>query len=292
MKHFQNNVLRWWPLCFASAGLYLALAQIANATESGVVPPVHGRMPGTPTSVSISSTNGVASVSHSPFIDVDGDEFKSMSYQWSLNKSASNIASTNPTYNLIPGQEVFVRVAALAKTGFPTATQTSRWSEWSPGYKVDIFTFGTCNSNNFVYTDRISTRAYVYVSRIYLNGEIIGNENNANDLNDSVTLTLNKPIKSFNIWQSINTAYSPTEYYLEYMELTYMDDTKALIANSPGSDPFKTNQWQIPSPFSASGKYAKGGKVVAIAACDHSYPESNSRWQGYTGIRFALEPVL
>ncbi|MGN5287848.1 hypothetical protein [Aeromonas sp. 11P] len=290
MNYIEKLSRSWLPYLWVPTILYVALSNVVNAQGSNATLPVHGRQPDAPTNVTISATNGVASVTNSAYRDIDGDAFNRWSYQWSPTKSDTNVASTNATYNIIPGQEIFVRVGALAATGFPDATRTSNWSEWSPGYKVDadIFTFGTCNSNNFVYSDRINTRAYVFVGRIYLNGTIVGSASNFNDLNNSTTVALNKPIRSFNIWQATNTAISNTTYYLEFSEITYMDNTSVVIANSPGDDTYKTNQRPIPSPFSATGRYANGGRVVAIAACADM---RSSNWQGYTGIRFALAPV-
>lgn len=295
MNYIEKLSRSWLPYLWVPTILYVALSNVVNAQGSNATLPVHGRQPDTPTNVTISATNGVASVTNSAYSDIDGDVFNRWSYQWSPTKSDTNVTSTNATYNIIPGQEIFVRVGALAATGFPNATRTSNWSEWSPGYKVDadIFTFGTCNSNNFVYSNNMNTRAYVFVGRIYLNGTAIGRVDNTNDLNNSTTVTLNKPIRSFNIWHAQNTAVSTTNYYLEYMQVTYMDNTSVVIANSPGSDSYKVNQRQIPSPFSATGRYANGGRVVAIAACADttSGANSDSKWQGYTGIRFALAPV-
>ncbi|WFO49604.1 hypothetical protein [Aeromonas veronii] len=290
MNYIEKLSRSWLPYLWVPTILYVALSNVVNAQGSNATLPVHGRQPDAPTNVTISATNGVASVTNSAYRDIDGDAFKRWSYQWSPTKSDTNVASTNATYNIIPGQEIFVRVGALAATGFPDATRTSNWSEWSPGYKVDadIFTFGTCNSNNFVYSDRINTRAYVFIGRIYLNGTVVGSESNFNDLNTSTTVALNKPIRSFEIWHAQNPAISATNYYLEYTKVTYMDNTWDLIAPSPGGNDYKHNQKQIPSPFSATGRYAKGGRVVAIAACDHM---TSGQWQGYTGIRFALAPV-
>lgn len=292
MNYIEKLSRPWLPYLWGPTILYVALSNVVNAQGSNATLPVHGRQPDAPTNVTISATNGVASVKNSAYRDIDGDAFNRWSYQWSPTKSDTNVTSTNATYKIIPGQEIFVRVGALAATGFPNATRTSNWSEWSPGYKIDadIFTFGTCNSNDFVYSDRINTIADVFVGRIYLNGTIIGREDNANDLNTNTTVTLNKPIRSFNFWHAKNTGVNDIDYYLEYMEVKYMDNTINVIANSPGSSTYKTNQRQIPSPFSATGKYTRGGRVLAIAACaDNDY--SDNKWQGYTGIRFALAPV-
>lgn len=291
MNYIEKISRSWLPYLWVPTILYVALSNVVNAQGSNATLPVHGRQPDAPTNVTISATNGVASVSNSAYRDIDGDAFNRWSYQWSPTKSGTNVTSTNATYNVIPGQEIFVRVGALAATGFPNATRTSNWSEWSPGYKVDadIFTFGTCDSNDFVYSDRINSRAYVFVGRISLNGTVIGSANNPNDLTNNTTVALNKPIRSFNVWQARNTAISNTNYYLEYSEVTYMDNTRAVFANSPGTDPYKTGQRQITSPFSATGKYANGGRVVAIAACASN--TSPTSWQGYTGIRFALTPA-
>lgn len=294
MDNIEKKSKYWPPYIWAPAIACIALTNLVGAQDSNITLPVHGHKPNTPTNITISANNGVASVTNSAYLDVDGDILDTWSYQWSHTKSDGNIASTRATYNLTPGQEIFVRVASLSKTGFPDSTRVSNWSEWSPGYKVDadIFTFGTCNSNNFIYSNKIKAQADVFIGRIYLNDLIIGNENNSIDVRDTTTVALDKPIRRFNIWQATNRLIGASPHFLEYTEIVYMDNSRARIANSsnrPGTESFKVDVRQIPGTFSLSGRYVNGARVVAIAACNSNYP--TIPWQGYTGIRFALTPA-
>ncbi len=255
MDNIEKKSKYWPPYIWAPAIACIALTNLVSAQDSNITLPVHGRKPNTPTNITISANNGVASVTNSTYLDVDGDILDTWTYQWSYTKSDGNIASTRATYNLTPGQEIFVRVASLSRTGFPDATRVSDWSEWSPGYKVDadIFTFGTCNSSDFVYSNKVEVQADVFIGRIYLNDKLIGTSTNTNDSRNTTIVALDKPVRSFNIWQATNARVNSSPYFLEYSEITYMDGSRVLIANSPGTDVYKTNARQIRSSFSAGG---------------------------------------
>lgn len=268
------------------------MGHVVNAAESNTVPPVHGRAPATPTAVTIMQNNGVASVTNSPYSDPDNDDFERFQYQWSPSRSGDDIVATTPTFNLQLNQEIYVRVSALASTGFPQSTKISQWSEWSPGYKVaaDIYTFGTCNSNDFVLSNQVTAESKVFLGQLSVNGTVFGTPS-TNDREFTVSANLEQPIKSFSFWHANHIRNVDGNKYLEHMSITYMNGTTITLVASTNEGGWKVNNTVIPSSYSATDKYSKGARVVGITACGERFASGAGFIAGYTGIRFALSPV-
>ncbi|HDO1314124.1 hypothetical protein ACE1B4_14590 [Aeromonas veronii] len=278
----NDTVTRYMlPAMFIISAVSSLLQSYAIAGESNPTLPIHGRAPGQPT-VTISLTNNTFQADASGYSDPDGDVFSKWQYLWSPDKAkiistARSISATQKDIGNNMATHYYVKVRAMAKSGYPASTLGGAWSDWVKTTQKSMEIVGSVTdcSNEFIYETSMTVQSGAIVDKVIIGSTSIGGSGGGK----TTKIDFSRPLRSITIGRQY---LSPAGLYaIDDQTYTFWDDTKQSVTTDKPNNEGTDSKDRI---FAAPA-YPNGARVIAITAC----PTSNYRY--VNALKFLVVPA-